>query len=94
MSFFIIILSLLIIIFVSTISMHLPQHIQTSAVFHHSQYHSDNILQIVHNSPKYRMPVMNSDDILQFAKSIENLSFLVNSASCKIMVESYILIRF
>ena len=35
--------------------------------------------------------MMNSHNILQFAKSTENLSFLINSASCKIMVEFYIL---
>ena len=36
----------------------------------------------------------NFDDILQFAKFIENLSFLINSASYEIKVKSYILIRF
>ena len=44
------------------------------------------------NSAKCRM--MNSDNILHPAKSTENLSFLINSASCKILVEFYILIRF
>ena len=44
------------------------------------------------DSAKRRM--MNSNDISQFAKSFENLSFLINSASYKIKVEFYILIRF
>ena len=44
------------------------------------------------NSVKCRMK--NLDDILQFAKSIENLSFLINSASCEIKAECYILIIF
>ena len=34
---------------------------------------------------------MNSDDILLLAKFIENLSFLINSASSEINVESWIL---
>ena len=38
--------------------------------------------------------IMNSDNILLLAKSIESLSFLINSASCKIKVEFYIVIRF
>ena len=54
--------------------------------------HSDKFLQYMCNSAKYRM--MNSDDILQFAKFVENLTFLINSASCKNKVELYILIRF
>ena len=37
------------------------------------------------NFAKCRM--MNSDDLLQFAESFENLSFIINSASCKIKVE-------
>jgi hypothetical protein len=44
------------------------------------------------NSAKCGM--MNSDDILRLVKYIENLSFLINSASCEIKVESYVLIRF
>ena len=36
--------------------------------------------------------MVNPDNILQFVKSIENLSFLMNSASCEIKVKSYILI--
>ena len=54
--------------------------------------HSDKFLQFMRNSAKCR--IMNSDDILQFAKSIENLLFLINSAFCKIKVELYIQIRF
>ena len=38
--------------------------------------------------------MMNSDDLLLFAESFENLSFIINSASCKIKVEFYILIGF
>jgi hypothetical protein len=38
--------------------------------------------------------MMNSVNILQFAKSVENLLFLINSASSEIKVEFYILIRF
>ena len=53
---------------------------------------SDDILQFAHDSAKCRR--MNFDNILQFVKFTENLSFLINSASCKIKVEFYILIRF
>jgi hypothetical protein len=38
--------------------------------------------------------IINFDDILQLAKSDENFSFVINSASCKINVEFYILITF
>ena len=38
--------------------------------------------------------MINSDNILQFAKFNENLSFLINSASRKIKTKFYILITF
>ena len=57
-------------------------------IFHYSA----DILQFASDSSFCRM--MNSDDILQLAKSTENFSFLINSESCKINVESYILIIF
>ena len=55
-------------------------------------HHSEDILQFASDSARCRM--MNSDDILHSAKFIENLSFFINSAFCKIIAESYILIRF
>ena len=52
-------------------------------------YHSKDILQLASDSAsdsaKCRM--MNSDNILPFVKSIENLSLLINFASCKIDIE-------
>ena len=57
------------------------------ATFYHSEGLFEHILQILHDSAFPR--IMNSEDILLFAIFIENLSFLVNSVSCKIKVESY-----
>ena len=53
---------------------------------------AEDILQFANDSARCRM--MNSDNILHFAEFIENLSFFVNPAFCKIMVESYIQIGF
>ena len=55
-------------------------------------HHFEEILQFASDSAE--CGIINSDDILQFAKFIENLSFSINSALCKIKVELYILIRF
>ena len=55
---------------------------------------SEFILLFAESLATAKSRMMNSDDILQFAESIENLLFLINSAFYRMKVEFHILIRF